>query len=93
MVFTAQKIFWSLIKSDDQKKFLILENKTCKNPISFSIMFAVADRGGGAQGTRRPGPKFLHFHEVFGKICQIVGRRPPLGVGEPLWEILDSPLV
>ena len=34
-----------------------------------SVLIAVADLRGGARGTRAPpsGPKFLHFHAVFGK--------------------------
>ena len=40
---------------------------------------------GGARDARPPGPKFLHFHAVFGQIGQIIGWRPPppLGLAPP----------
>ena len=39
-------------------------NKQGRN--KYSSTFSLADLGGGVQGTP-PGPKFLHFHAVFGK--------------------------
>ena len=48
----------------------------------------------GAQGSRPPplGQFFFIFMHFSRKIGQIVGWRPPLGLADPLWEILDPPL-
>ena len=65
-------------------------------PVSY-MLFACSggSKGGGAQGTRAPtsGPKFLHFHVVFGKNWSKYRLpTPPWGWRTPLWEILDPPL-
>ena len=50
---------------------------------------------GGRHGRAPPGPKFFHFHAVFGgKLAKIIGWRPHLCGWNPLlWEILDPPLL
>ena len=46
----------------------------------------------GRKGRAPPGPKFLHFHAVFGKNWSNSKLALPSGVGVPIWEILDPPL-
>ena len=46
-------------------------------------IYAVADLRGGARDARPPGPKFLHFHAVFGKNWPNNRLAPPLGVSAP----------
>ena len=47
--------------------------------------------GSGGEGRSSPGPKFLHFHEVLGKIWKIIVWRPFMDWCH-FWEILDPPL-
>ena len=46
----------------------------------------------GPRGTRLPGPKFLHFHAVFGKNWSNNRLAPHQGLVASLWEILNPSL-
>ena len=49
--------------------------------------------GRGREGrVSSPGPKFIHFHAIFGKNWLNNRLAPPCVVGAPFWEILDPPL-
>ena len=52
---------------------------------------------GGSKGGRYervpPGPKFVQFHAVFGKIRPNSMLAPPLGLAPLLWESLDPSLL
>ena len=58
-----------------------LENPGSTTAINRNHAFQVGylSSGGSKGGASDPpsGPKFLHFHAVFGKIGQIIGWRPP----------------
>ena len=51
----------------------------------------IADPGGCQGRTPLSRSNFFHFHADFGKYFTNNRLAPP-GVGEPLWETLDSPL-
>ena len=73
---------------------LVREQYIIHNALNFLRLVSGGSKG-GCQG-RAPPPlsqNFFIFMQFSGKIRQIVGWRPPLGLAHPLWEILDPPLI